>query len=173
MQNRNIIIGVSIATITVIGVMIAIALRPVDIIKATFNNDYKKETLYRGETKVNGSFGYNQYAAYDGKNVSIVLSRIPIGASFTLKVGDKVSEPFSDKYNSIPMELELEEGGTTVGKLIDKDGKEYDITIEFPIDVEQNTLHGDEVTQEAPSTEVPLILSPEQEEWNDDENRGQ
>jgi len=52
-----------------------------------------------------------------------------------------------------------------------KDGKEYDITIEFPIDVEQNTLHGDEVTQEAPSTEVPLILSPEQEEWNDDENR--
>ena len=71
MQNRNIIIGVSLATIAAIGVMIAIALRPVDIIKATFNNDYKKETLYRGETKVNGSFGYNQYAAYDGKNVSI------------------------------------------------------------------------------------------------------
>ena len=45
MQNRNIIIGVSIATIAVIGVMIAIALRPVDIIKATFSNDYKKETL--------------------------------------------------------------------------------------------------------------------------------
>ena len=173
MQNRNIIIGVSIATVAIIGIMIAIALRPVDIIKATFSNDYKKETLYRGETKVNGSFGYNQYAAYDGKNVSIVLSRVPIGASFTLKVGDKVSDSFSDKYNSIPMELELEEGGTTVGKLVDKDGKEYDITIEFPIDVEQNTLHGDEVTQEAPSTEVRLILSPEQEEWNDDENRGQ
>lgn len=171
MQNRNIIIGVSIATIAVIGVMIAIALRPVDIIKATFNNDYKKETLYRGETRVNGSFGYNQYAAYDGKNVSIVLSRVPIGASFTLKVGDKVSESFNDKYNSIPMELGIEEGGTTVGKLVDKDGKEYDITIEFPIDVEQNTLHGDEVTQEPSSTEVPLILSPEQEEWNDDENR--
>lgn len=168
MQNRNIIIGVSVATIAIIGVMIAVALRPVDIIKATFSNDYKKETLYRGETKVNGSFGYNQYAAYDGKNVSIVLSRVPIGASFTLKVGDKVSEPFSDKYNSIPMELGLEEGGTITGKLIDKDGKEYDITIEFPTDIEQNTLHGEEVAQETSPTEVPLILSPEQEEWNED-----
>lgn len=167
MQNKRLTAILIAIPIAIIGVMIAIALKPVDIIRSTFSNEYKQQTLYRGETKVNWSFGYNQYAVYDGKNVTITLSRVPAGAFFTFKVGDKISEPFNDKYNSIPMELGLKEGDVITGTLIDKDNKEYEVTVEFPFDVEQNTLHGEEVTTEAPTeAEAPLILSPEQEEWN-------
>lgn len=168
MQSRKIATAIAIAVpIIAIVVMLVVALKPVDVIRSTFSNEYKQQTLYRGETKVNWSFGYNQYAIYDGKNVTITLSRVPAGASFTFKVGDKISEPFSSKYNSIPMELGLKEGEVTTGKLTDKDNKEYEITVEFPFDVESNTLHGEEITTEASTeAEASLILSPEQEEWN-------
>ena len=167
MQNKRLTAILIAIPVAIIGVMIAIALKPIDIVRSTFSNEYKQQTLYRGETKVNWSFGYNQYAVYDGKNVTIILSRVPAGASFTFKVGDKLSEPFNDKYNSIPMELGLKEGDVITGTLIDKDNKEYEVTVEFPFDVEQNTLHGEEVTTESSTeAEAPLILSPEQEEWN-------
>lgn len=125
--------GFGVATVAV-GIMCVIAFNPhIEVPHwEPGNHDNVIGELDDGNVQISKKFKYNQYATYDGENVTVaVYSK---GKEFALKVGEMQSDYVKSGTNLIPMALDILPQDIRQAKLLVKSGDEVE---EYPLVIER------------------------------------
>lgn len=85
-----------------------------------------------GNVQVSKKFKYNQYATYDGENVTVAV--YTKGSDYALKVGELQSEYVQSGTSLIPMDLDLQPQDIRQAKLLVKKNDEIE---EYPLVIER------------------------------------
>lgn len=85
-----------------------------------------------GNVQVSKKFKYNQYATYDGENVTVAV--YTKGFDYALKVGELQSEYVQSGTSLIPMDLDLQPQDIRQAKLLVKKNDEIE---EYPLVIER------------------------------------